>query len=425
MRVEFWPGRLGGGPVQVPPSKSISHRMLLCAALAAQPSLIQSPAYCEDVNATLDILSRMGAAVQRQPDSCRVQAGAGSPAGPLTLDCGESGSTLRFLIPLLGCTRRPVRLVGHGRLPRRPLAPYAEIFHSRGLLFEQSDTGVRFCGPLTAGDYRLPGHLSSQFVSGLLLALPLLKEGDSRILLESPLQSAPYVTLTRQIQREFGVETQQDPTGRIFRVPGGQQYRAHSGRVPGDHSQAAVLGVLGALCGPITLRGLSDAYIQPDSAIWPLLCRCGADLRQTGGELTIRPAPLRGFEADLAHCPDLGPILMTLALFCAQPSTLRNAGRLRLKESDRIAAMQQELQKLGGRVEADADTVTIYPGGLHPPRQALCGQGDHRVVMALTAAVLGAGFSAQIQGAEAIGKSWPDFFETLHRLNAPLRVLPD
>ena len=414
MLARIQPSRLQGS-VTVPPSKSMAHRALLCAGLAAGTTQIQGILPSQDMEATCRALTALGASIARQGSLARVQGVAGRPKVPQgPVDCGESGSTLRFLIPAFALASAPARLTGRGRLPQRPLGPYGAIFHGQGLPFAQDETGVSFQGPLAPGDYGLPGDVSSQFISGLLFALPLLP-GDSHIRIQPPFESRGYVNMTLQVMDAFGVQAA-FLDGLTLHVPGNQLFTAPAAPflVEGDDSQAAFFLTLDAILGDVSVAGLSPRSIQGDRVMGEILARCG----HVPGQL---PRPLAPFVADLGDCPDLGPILMTLGLFCQGESRLLNAGRLRLKESDRGTAMAQELSKLGGQASLAGDEIRIRQSRLRPG-PALSSHGDHRIAMALAVAALGARIPADIQGAEAVEKSYPDFWKDLAHLGARVEL---
>lgn len=414
MLARIQPSRLQGS-VTVPPSKSMAHRALLCAGLAAGTTQIQGILPSQDMEATCRALTALGASIVRQGSLARVQGVAGRPKAPQgPVDCGESGSTLRFLIPAFALASAPARLTGRGRLPQRPLGPYGAIFHGQGLPFAQDETGVSFQGPLAPGDYTLPGDVSSQFISGLLFALPLLP-GDSHIRIQPPFESRGYVNMTLQVMDAFGVQAA-FLDGLTLHVPGNQLFTAPAAPflVEGDDSQAAFFLTLDAILGDVSVAGLSLRSIQGDRVMGEILARCGHVPGQP-------PRPLAPFVADLGDCPDLGPILMTLGLFCQGESRLLNAGRLRLKESDRGTAMAQELSKLGGQASLAGDEIRIRQSRLRPG-PALSSHGDHRIAMALAVAALGARIPADIQGAEAVEKSYPDFWKDLAHLGARVEL---
>lgn len=414
MLARIQPSRLQGS-VTVPPSKSMAHRALLCAGLAAGETRIQGILPSQDMEATCRALTALGASIARQGSLARVQGVAGRPKAPQgPVDCGESGSTLRFLIPAFALASAPARLTGRGRLPQRPLGPYGAIFHGQGLPFAQDETGVSFQGPLAPGDYGLPGDVSSQFISGLLFALPLLP-GDSHIRIQPPFESRGYVNMTLQVMDAFGVQAA-FLDGLTLHVPGNQRFTAPAAPflVEGDDSQAAFFLTLDAILGDVSVAGLSLRSIQGDRVMGEILARCGHVPGQP-------PRPLAPFVADLGDCPDLGPILMTLGLFCQGESRLLNAGRLRLKESDRGTAMAQELGKLGGQASLAGDEIRIRQSRLRPG-PALSSHGDHRIAMALAVAALGARIPADIQGAEAVEKSYPDFWKDLAAIGARVEL---
>ena len=374
MLVTIRPSPCGiGGVIAAPPSKSMAHRAVLCAALAVGRSHITHLEFSKDISATLSAAAQLCAAVDTGADDAAVQ-GLGHFL-PLTapVDCCESGSTLRFL---------------------RPQSVYETLYRERNLRFEQSPAGLTVEGALTPGNYRLAGNVSSQFISGLLFALPLLP-GDSTLHLIPPVESRSYIDMTRAVQAAFG-----------------QQYHPCDYNVEGDYSQAAFPAVLGAVCGGVTITGLAPDTLQGDAAILDILRRCGAAFTRTGDSVTFAKAPLHGVDIDLADCPDLGPVLMVLGLLCEGTTVIRNAERLRLKESDRIAAMEAELRACGGVLESDGGTITVHgcAGLLHAPAAPLHGHNDHRVVMSLAVLAAAAALPLTVDDAEAIQKSWPGFF---------------
>ena len=399
-----------GGVIAAPPSKSMAHRAVLCAALAVGRSHITHLEFSKDISATLSAAAQLCAAVDTGADDATVQ-GLGHFL-PLTapVDCCESGSTLRFLIPIASLTGQPVTFTGRGRLMERPQSVYETLYHEQNLRFEQFPAGLTVEGALTPGDYQLAGNVSSQFISGLLFALPLLP-GDSTLHLIPPVESRSYIDMTRAVQAAFGVHSRWlDETTLL--LPGGQQYHPCDYNVEGDYSQAAFPAVLGAVCGGVTITGLAPDTLQGDAAILDILRRCGAAFTRKGDSVTFAKAPLHGVDIDLADCPDLGPVLMVLGLLCEGTTVIRNAERLRLKESDRIAAMEAELRACGGVLESDGGTITVHGCAerLHAPAAPLHGHNDHRVGMSLAVLAAAAALPLTVDDAEAIQKSWPGFF---------------
>ena len=418
MTARIRPGPPPAGTLAAPPSKSMAHRAVLCGALAEGESRLSGLAHSQDIDATLAAAAALGAQVEAGETWARIRGACPlrAPAGPV--DCGESGSTLRFLIPLAALTGQPVTFTGRGRLMQRPQNVYKELFASQGLPFRQEAGALTIAGPLRPGRFELAGDVSSQFVSGLLFALPLL-DGDSTLRLRPPVESRSYIEMTRAAQALFGVESRWLDAATLL-VPGRQRYLPRDITVEGDWSQAAFPAVLGALAGDVTVTGLAADTLQGDAVISRILDRCGA---QRGAEgFRFAKSPLHGVEIDLADCPDLGPVLMAMGLLCRGRTVIRNAGRLRLKESDRIAAMEQELRKLGGCIRSEGGTVWIEGGPLHPPAVPLSGHNDHRVVMSLTVLAAAARLPVCIEGAEAVDKSWPDFFAAVRQLGVEVEL---
>ncbi|HJC46356.1 MAG TPA: 3-phosphoshikimate 1-carboxyvinyltransferase [Candidatus Faecalibacterium faecigallinarum] len=420
MTVYIRPGPPPSGVLAAPPSKSMAHRAVLCAALADGESRLTGLAHSQDIDATLAAAAALGAQVEAGESWARIAGAAPLQAPAAPVDCCESGSTLRFLIPLAALTGRPVAFTGRGRLMQRPQSVYQELFASQGLRFEQEGDTLTVAGPLRPGCFSLAGDVSSQFISGLLFALPLL-DGDSRLCLKPPVESRSYIEMTRAAQSRFGVASAWLDEYTLA-VPGGQAYRPRDMAIEGDWSQAAFPAALGVLAGDVTVTGLEPGTLQGDAVILDILRRCGGRAEAVPGGVRFQKSALHGTKIDLADCPDLGPILMALGLLCEGETVITNAGRLRLKESDRIAAMEQELRKLGGRIESDGGTVTVRRSALHAPAGPLWGHNDHRVVMSLTVLAAAAGLPVQIDGAEAVAKSWPGFFAAVRQLGVEVQT---
>ena len=407
-----------GGVIAAPPSKSMAHRAVLCAALAKGTSHIRNLEFSKDIAATLAAAGQLCARVTTGENDAVVEGLGQFRPVSAPVDCCESGSTLRFLIPLASLTGQEITFVGRGRLMARPQSVYEELYRAKGLRFEQTPSGLTVEGLLFSGDYTLAGNVSSQFISGLLFALPLLA-GTSTLRLLPPVESRSYIDMTRAVQAAFGVESRWlDET--TLEISGGQEYHPCDYTVEGDYSQAAFPAVLGAVAGGVTLTGLAGKTLQGDAAILDILRRCGAVFTRTAEGISFEKAPLHGVDIDLADCPDLGPVLMVLGLLCEGTTVIRNAERLRLKESDRIAAMEAELRACGGVLESESGTITVHgcADRLHAPAGVLHGHNDHRVVMSLAVLALSTGIPLTVDDAEAITKSWPNFFEAIKPLGA-------
>ena len=408
--------RAVAGRIAAPPSKSMAHRAVLCAALAKGTSHLHHLAFSKDISATLGAAGRLCARVTTGENDAVVEGLGRFLPVDAPVDCCESGSTLRFLIPLASLTGQEVTFTGRGRLMERPQSVYKTLYQQQGLRFEQGADRLTVEGALTPGEYELAGNVSSQFISGLLFALPLL-DGDSTLHLIPPVESRSYIDMTRAVQAAFGV-TSRWLDGNTLALPGRQHYRPCDYDVEGDYSQAAFPAVLGAVCGGVTVTGLSPDTLQGDAVILDILHRCGAQFTREGDTVTFAKAPLHGVDIDLADCPDLGPVLMVLGLLCEGTTVIRNAERLRLKESDRIAAMEAELRACGGVLESEGGTITVHGCAehLHAPEGILHGHNDHRVVMSLAVLSAAAGLPLTVDDAEAIQKSWPNFFAAIRPL---------
>lgn len=412
------PGSLGG-KIAIMPSKSASHRAAMMAALTPDETTLGPIQRSRDIQATLacaQALGLTGAPVIADSASTgfsRVTLRGQSPERTAlrTLDCGESGSTLRFFIPLAldGCGS--VRFVGHGRLMQRPLDLYEQLFVPRGIRWHQDERGLTVDGALTSGEYALRGDVSSQFITGLLLALPRLP-GDSVLRITTPLESRAYVELTRNAQEAFGVTSQWADGGQTLMIPGNQQAKSPGHlRVESDWSHAAFYLVAGCIGQkPVTLTGLDMDSAQGDRAIVDILRKMGADIRAEGGALTAYPGALHGATIDCAQCPDLVPVLAVAMAAATGESRIANAARLRIKESDRLAAMRAALSAAGADVTELADGLVIR-GGRRLHGATIDGCNDHRIVMAMAIASTIADAPLTLTDAEATSKSAPAFWQ--------------
>ncbi|MGM9643093.1 MAG: 3-phosphoshikimate 1-carboxyvinyltransferase [Eubacteriales bacterium] len=390
------------GTVTAPPSKSISHRALISAALAEGKSVITNLAFSEDILATVDALTSLGAEFEKPDASTLIVRGFdGKPRSLGTLDCRESGSTLRFMIPICLLCADEFKLTGSEKLLSRPLGIYERLF-SRYRGVENGTLTLSAGEPMGCGDYRVAANISSQFITGLLFALPLC-EGDSRIVLEGSFESASYVALTLQTLEKFGVRALLD--GNILSVSGGQKYRPCNVKIEGDASNAAFF----AAFEHVRVDGLDPDSLQGDMAF-----KSHFDAIRSHSNVPI----------DLSDCPDLAPVLFAFASLCGG-ATFTHTDRLRIKESDRIAAMQEELGKFGAVLEITdglcGGTVKVLPRELYTPKENLNSHNDHRIAMALS--LLCTKFGGVIEDAHAVAKSMPGFWEELSRLGAEIEII--
>ena len=412
-----------GGSIRAISSKSEAHRLLICAALADRATFVECPKSSEDIEATARCLEALGAVVKSDRTGFIVSpiVRGSNKERERKLDCGESGSTLRFLLPVCGALGMSASFQMGGRLPERPLAAlYGEMAANGCTLSEVGHNPLRCKGLLQSGSYTMPGDVSSQFVSGLLFALPLLK-GDSIICVSGVLESRPYVDITLESLRRFGVSVFEVESGQergiggaglAYRVTGGQTFTS-PGRVSagGDWSNAAFWLSLGAIGeNGVTCTGLDLDSKQGDRTVIELLARFGAGVTYENGSVTVMPGLLSGIDIDAANTPDLAPIMAVVACAAEGQTVIRNAGRLRTKESDRLAAVAQSLSDLGADISEADDGLIIYG------KKSLSGGwtqsfGDHRIAMA--AAILSAVCSGyvEIDGAESVNKSYPGFFD--------------
>lgn len=409
---------LSEGSIEVVPSKSITHRALIAAALARGKSLIKRPLESEDTEATIDMLRALGVTITKTNLGIEVES-KGIQKPTRVLFANESGSSLRFLVPVALLSESKVTFDGKPGLKKRPISEYLRVFDQMGVQYRQFDENLplEISGKMVPGEYTISGNISSQFVTGLLYALPLLK-GDSKLLLDTPLESKDYVDMTISIQREFGVEIEEINQGYFIR--GNQKYIKKSFEVSGDFSQAAFHIVAGILGANITLSKIAKNTHQADEKILELVKMMGGQINYDNGIIKPISSVTSGRVIDLSQCPDIGPIMAVLCALSDGTSHLINASRLRIKESDRITAITTELNKLGAKISETKDGMIIEGVKNFKSNMNLYSWNDHRIVMALAIAAIKTDGPIRITNAEAIKKSYPTFFEDYVKLKGEI-----
>lgn len=419
------------GNVCVPSSKSMGHREIICAGLAAGSSTIDNISMSADIEATLRCLDALGIGFHQVPSAREGRTalaivGSGKlKATKNSVDCGESGSTLRFMIPLGALCGEELTFFGHGKLTERPLQAYYDIFDKQGLHYETAAAGrlpLKVNGVLQSGEYELPGNVSSQFISGLLFALPLLN-GDSILTITSALESQSYVDLTLSCLDKYGIVIEHENYLK-YHISGGQKYRCGQNMVEGDWSQAAFWLVAGTLGQQICCSGLNEKSLQGDRVVVDIINRMGGKVGvDTEGNYTAIPNATQGIVIDAADCPDIIPVLTVLASVSAGTTKIINAGRLRIKECDRLAAMTAELNKLGADVTELADGLVIKgrPEGLNGG--TVDAWNDHRIAMSLAVAGIVCREPVIIVGSECVKKSYPEFWQDFAALGGKCKLV--
>ncbi|MBQ6816295.1 MAG: 3-phosphoshikimate 1-carboxyvinyltransferase [Clostridia bacterium] len=382
------------GKITAPPSKSMAHRLLICAALCNGFSKIYNIELSQDILATLDCISAFGATYKINDDYIEINGiNFNSVNCKVTANCRESGSTLRFFIPLALLTGTEVTLSGSEYLFSRPLTVYEEIFKQDNIDCSLHKNKIVLNGILKSREYFVPGNVSSQFISGLLFALPLLKN-SSKIIITKNIESRSYINLTISALKKFGVNAQWLSDNEIF-VEGGQKYSPCNVFVEGDYSNAAFFEALNVFGGDVLIEGLNENSLQGDKIFYDYFNKIVNGYNE---------------ELDLSNCPDLAPVLFTVAAFKGG-AVFSNTARLKIKESNRAECMAKELEKFGAKLIIEENKVTVLNTKLHKPNEILNSHNDHRIVMSLS--VLCTMFGGTIIGAEAVNKSFPQFFNLL------------
>lgn len=418
MNVTITPKKLKG-EVVIPPSKSLSHRAIIAAGLAQGKSKISNVMYSQDILATIEAMKAIGAKIEQHTDYLLIE-GSEVQRCSQVIDANESGSTLRFMIPIALVCKEPLCWIGKGQLPYRPLDSYLEIFQKQKISYEKPEDAylpLKTDGGLQPGVFEIRGDISSQFITGLLYALPLLKQ-DSTLIITTPLESKGYVDLTLDILKKYGICIHNDEYRR-FDIPGNQTYHAYDYTIEGDYSQSAFFLVADCLGAEIRLKAMNSDSYQADRKILEDLKQFQANLRMNGDEIFCLPGETKGATIDFSQSPDLGPALTVLAALSQGESHFINAKRLRIKECDRIHCMVEELNKLGGNLKELEEGMEIL--GVPSLRGAIVSSHhDHRIAMALAMASLKMEEKLTILNAECVQKSFPHFWEVFEQLGGEI-----
>lgn len=413
MKVTIQPNKLKGN-IHIPPSKSMSHRAVIAAALSEGHSEVANLIFSQDIKATCDAMQNFGVHINKYQDRIDVfsKGNVKTPVHPV--DCHESGSTLRFLVPFGAIVDEPVVFEGRGKLTTRPLTPYFDIFDEQAIRYEYKDAlPLVVEGELKPGRFEIPGDISSQFITGLMFVLPLL-DGDSEIVITSPLESKGYIDLTLDVLRDFNIEVE-NSNHEVYRIKGNQKYAPQNYRVEGDYSQAAFWVVAGLIGDELCLKDLKINSLQGDKEVVEIAQRMNGALQIEQDQIKVFPSETKGTVIDGSQCPDIIPVLTVLAALSEGKTEIINASRLRIKESDRLAAIRTELNKLGAHIEEKEDGLVIY-GKKELEGGVVDSWNDHRIAMSLAVASIRCKNPVTITGSKAIEKSYPHFFEDFAKL---------
>lgn len=405
------------GKILVPPSKSMAHRAIICAFLSEGTSVVDNIELSNDIIATCGAVEALGAEIDIVEGSVQgrkklIINGTGSvKVKKERIDCGESGSTARFIIPVSRLAKEKVVIDGRGKLVQRPFDVFFPIFEAQNIRYRTHNGKLPLVleGSLKSGEFKLRGDVSSQFISGLLFALPLLP-GNSTIIPTTKLESSGYIDMTIEMLKRFGIEINFNREQNIIEILGWQRYIPQNYTVEGDWSQAAFWLTAGALSGPVSVGGLNKDSTQGDKVIETILSEMGADISWEDDLITVKKSPLTGINADVSQFPDLVPILAAAGACAEGKTVLYNAARLRIKESDRLRAIATELKAVGAEITEKEDSLQII-GKKSIEGGRVYGWNDHRIVMSAAVLASKCRKNVTIEGSEAVNKSYPAFWE--------------
>lgn len=409
-----------GGTIDLPASKSYMHRAIIASCLAKGESIIKNITLSEDIDATIDAFKVLGADIKEENDTLIIKGIKDfNSALNSEIDCNNSGSTLRFLIPILSLFNISFTLRGSKSLFSRPLDVYKDIYNKEGLKFDLCENYLDVSGRLRANEYVLKGNISSQFISGLLFVLPLL-EGDSIIKIIPPLESESYINMTIKVLKDYGIEIIRESRYEFF-IKGNQEYKSREYYIEKDFSQFAFFGVLGAINNGITCKGLNINSLQGDRFIIDILRAFNVKVDVNGDEVVVHKCNnIQGCNIDLKDCPDLGPILMVLSLFSKNKVCINNINRLRIKESNRVESMVDNLRKLNAKIDVSDNELVIYPSKIKRSREILESYNDHRVMMAMVVLATCIRGYTIIDNPLCVKKSYVNFYRDMQRIGADI-----
>ena len=399
--------RFLNGTVSVPPSKSFSHRAVICAALSGKKCFVSPLVFSQDVLATINAMKNLGAEIEIFENGVEIK-GFKKPSKGVFVDCFDSGSTLRFLVPVAAALGIETVFKRSESLAKRPIKDLLCALEKAGVKSKlNKDFSLKISGKLNPGEFSLPGDVSSQFVSGLLMALPMLDE-NSKIKLTSKLESSAYVEITTEVMKKFGILTEKTHDG--FFIKGNQKYKSFDYNVEGDWSQAAFFMAMGALGGSISVKNLNKNSCQADKMIFDFLENFGADISWNKGEVKVNKSKLKATNVDAAEVPDLVPVLAVLAANAEGETSIKNVKRLRFKECDRLSVISEELAKIGVKIEFSENELKIT-GGKDYFGCEVSSHNDHRIAMAMAVMASCIEGNMTILNSGCVKKSYPDFFK--------------
>ena len=418
MKVRVYPG-FAQGRIDVPPSKSLLHRSIICACMAKGKSIIKNIVMSEDIKATINAFKTLGVKIEKLENSLEIISSGILPFfGDEIIDCKESGSTIRFLIPLFA-NKKGIYFTGKESLLNRPFTIYEDIFKKNNVIFKKINNKIFIQNELQGNTYEVLGNISSQFISGLLFSLPL-KKSDSTIKIIGNLESKKYVDMTISVLKEFGINIYEE--NNIYYIKGNQIYSPTNYKVESDYSQLAFFAVAGIINGDVTIQNINTESLQPDSEIINLIEKMGGEILKQKNSYKFFKSETIGIDIDVSQHPDIAPILSILAAVSKGKTFFKNARRLRYKETDRLKAITENLNLLGVKCNVTNDSFTI-DGQNILQGNSFGSYNDHRMVMSIAIAALRANSPITIEDAEAVNKSYPDFFEDLKSLGVKIEYL--